>query len=73
MLMTIRHADREGDIPVAIPAPALDSDPETMARAERMEERRARAIALLGQRYVFHKLNRVERAPTSQFQLEQTK
>ena len=73
LLMTIRHADHEGDIPVAIPAPEQGSDPETVARMERMDERRAWAIALLGKRYVFHKMNRIERAQVAQFQLEQTK
>jgi hypothetical protein len=72
-LMTIRYADRDGDIPIAIQVPALDHDVETIARQARMKMRLHEAIEKMGERYVLHESKRITREVAMPFILEQTK
>ena len=61
-LTTVLRAERGGDVPVWISAPATnDGDKMTEERIKRMNERLEQAKATLGQRYVLHPDNRVEK------------
>lgn len=63
IMMTIKYADKEGDVNVFIQAPTeRDDDAEAILRKERMQARLEQAIAWLGERYLLHPSKRVQRA-----------